>query len=317
MEPDPKIRPYHAGDLDGVLEVLKAALGESPILQRTSELWAWKHQLNPFGPSLVLVAEVEGRLAGVRAFMRWDLDLPDGTRLRCLRAVDTATHPKFERRGIFRKLTIEAVEQARNDGFDLIFNTPNDRSGAGYLTMGWRQVGAIGVMIRPLLRRGPAVDSGSPPDPTDFFNPLPPPFIPTEYSRRGSPGLRTPRSPDYLSWRFNRHPYVRYRAVAAGLATALVRPNIRRGRKEVVVSDVLGGANRAVISEIAHRSRAAYMAAWFSPGSPERRAALGGGMIPVPVRRSLTLVANPLRDLPIDVFELANWDLALSDLELL
>jgi hypothetical protein len=40
-------------------------------------------------------------------------------------------------------------------------------------------------------------------------------------------------------------------------------------------------------------------------------------MIPVPGRRSLTLVANPLRELPIDVFELANWDLALSDLELL
>ncbi|HEU4749505.1 MAG TPA: GNAT family N-acetyltransferase, partial [Acidimicrobiia bacterium] len=105
MEPDPKIRPYHAGDLNGVLEILRAALGESPILQRTSELWAWKHQLNPFGPSLILVAEVAGRLAGVRALMRWELSLPDGSRLRCLRAVDTATHPQFERRGIFRKLT--------------------------------------------------------------------------------------------------------------------------------------------------------------------------------------------------------------------
>ena len=317
MEPVPTIRPYRAGDLDGVLEVLKAALGETPILQRTPALWAWKHEQNPFGSSLVLVAEVGGRLAGVRALMRWDLELPDETRLRCLRAVDTATHPQFERRGIFRKLTIEAVEQARNDGFDLIFNTPNDRSGAGYLTMGWRQVGAIGVMVRPLLRRGGEVPAGSIPDPEDFFDPVPPTLEPKEFAQRRSPGLRTPRSQEYLSWRFNRHPYVHYQAVANGAATALVRPNIRRGRKEVVLSDVLGAAKRAVISAVARQSRAAYMAGWFSHGSPERRAAVSGGMIPVPGRRSLTLVANPLRELPIDVFELANWDLALSDLELL
>jgi hypothetical protein len=40
-------------------------------------------------------------------------------------------------------------------------------------------------------------------------------------------------------------------------------------------------------------------------------------MMPVPGVRSLTLVARPLRELPIDVLSLANWDLALSDLELL
>ena len=40
-------------------------------------------------------------------------------------------------------------------------------------------------------------------------------------------------------------------------------------------------------------------------------------MLPVPRIRSLTLVANPLRELPIDVFDLPNWDLAMSDLELL
>jgi GNAT superfamily N-acetyltransferase len=317
MESSPTIRPYQTGDLAGVLGVLKAALGESPILQRTPALWAWKHEQNPFGPSLILVAEVEGRLAGVRAMMRWELGLPDGGVLRCLRAVDTATHPDFERRGIFRKLTTEVVDWARQDQVDLIFNTPNDRSGAGYLTMGWQLVGTTGVMIRPLLRPGAKADPNSPPDPADFFQPVPAPYTPDENPPRPSPGLRTPRSGAYLSWRFSGHPFVRYRAISTENATVVARGNVRNGRKEVVVSDILGRADRHAVSAMARRARGAYMAGWFSPGSPERRAALLAGMMPVPGVRSLTLVARPLRELPIDVFSLANWDLALSDLELL
>jgi len=317
METPPTIRPYRVDDLGGVLGTLKTALGETPILKRTPALWAWKHEHNPFGPSLVLVAEVGGRVAGVRALMRWDLSLPDGTTLRCLRAVDTATHPDFERRGIFRKLTNEAVDLAREDGYDLIFNTPNDRSGAGYLTMGWRRVGTIGVMLRPLVSRGVEVDPDSPPDPTDFFDPVPPPFVPGEDQPRSSPGLRTPRSREYLSWRFNGHPFVRYRAISSHGATVLARANVRNGRKEVVISDILGRAKRSAVAHLARMARAAYVAAWFSPRSPERRAALLAGMVPLPGVRALTMVARPLRELPIDVFDLTNWDLAMSDLELL
>jgi hypothetical protein len=40
-------------------------------------------------------------------------------------------------------------------------------------------------------------------------------------------------------------------------------------------------------------------------------------MIPVPGVSALTLVANPLRTLPVDVFDLSEWDISLGDLELL
>ena len=97
----------------------------------------------------------------------------------------------------------------------------------------------------------------------------------------------------------------------------VARANIRNGRKEVVISDIIGRADRRAVSAMARRARAAYMAGWFSPRSPERRVSLLAGMMPVPRVRSLRLIARPLRELPIDVFSLANWDLALSDLELL
>jgi GNAT superfamily N-acetyltransferase len=125
------IRELLDDDIDEVLGVLRESLGETSGLERTAELWSWKHEVNPFGRSLVLVATSAGAIVGVRAFMRWHLDTPSGERLECVRAVDTATHPEFLRRGIFRRLTLSAIEMAQEQGIDLIFNTPNSKSKPG------------------------------------------------------------------------------------------------------------------------------------------------------------------------------------------
>jgi hypothetical protein len=309
------IRRLEPEDVPEVLEVLRRALGETPLLKRTPELWAWKHVNNPFGPSLGVVAESEGRIAGVRALMRWDLRTPSGEVLRCLRPVDTATDPDFARRGIFTTLTEAAVDQATQDGFDLIFNTPNQSSGPGYLKMGWNAVGPIGVMARPLLRRGAPPPTNALPDPDSFFDrDL---VEPSTALDRAPRGLRTPRTDDYVAWRFTAHPTARYRSVEQDGATAVLRPNVRSGRKELVISDLLGDARASLVRRVARRARAAYLAAWFSPGSPERRAAVAGGVLPIPGMRSLTLMARPLRDLSLDVFDLSNWDISMGDLELL
>lgn len=310
------IREMVPGDVDEVLGVLRSALGETPLLKRTRELWAWKHQINPFGESLVLVAESEGRLAGVRAMMRWDLMTRDGARLRCLRPVDTATHPDFERRGIFRNLTESMIEKATADGFDLIFNTPNQESGPGYLKMGWGEVGPIGVMVRPLLRRGAPAPASELPDPEIF---IVGDAVPAggAVEDREPLGLRTPRTPEYTKWRFSAHPTARYRSISGEGGGAILRPNVRSGRKEIVVSELHGPSPAKAVRHTAHVARAAYLVGWFSPGSPERRAALAGGLLPAPRVTALTLVARPLRDIPVDVFDMAQWDIAMGDLELL
>jgi hypothetical protein len=59
------------------------------------------------------------------------------------------------------------------------------------------------------------------------------------------------------------------------------------------------------------------MAGFFSKGSPERAAAMAAGMISLPGIKALRLVALPLSDVDIDVFDLGSWDIATSDLELL
>ncbi|MGH8951216.1 MAG: GNAT family N-acetyltransferase [Acidimicrobiia bacterium] len=303
-------------DVMSVLDLLRAALGEPPLLRRTPELFAWKHFDNPFGPSLALVAETDERIVGLRAFMRWDLITPGGPVLRCVRAVDTATHPEFHRRGIFRRLTEETLELAVAKDIDLVFNTPNEKSGAGYLSMGWKEVGSIGGMVRPSTRLLTDRTPGPPTEPERFLD-APVPADTLTVSDREPLGLRTPRSDAYLRWRFASHPTARYFRVDSGDSVAVVRPNVRKGRRELVLADVFGPRPGRAMRRAGRRSKSEYLATWFSPHTPERRAAVQSGLIPVPGVTALTLMARPLRNLEVDVASMTSWDLAISDLELL
>lgn len=305
-------------DLPGILTTLKASLGETPILQRTPELWKWKHSLNPFGSSLVLVAVSGNQVAGVRAMTRWQLRTPAGNVIKAIRPVDTATHPEFARRGIFRELTMNALDIARAEGVHLVFNTPNEKSAPGYLKMGWEEVSGIGVMVRPRFGRSTKPNHQSPPSIAEQAPSLAPPSGSLDTEDRPALGLRTPRTPAYLDWRFTQHPTASYGWLPDQSGGGLMaRANTRAGRAELVVSDLLGSPRPGVVRDVGRQSRARYLAGWFSPGSPERTTAIAGGLIPVPLVRTLRLVAMPLTDLDVDIHDMGSWDLSTSDLELL
>ena len=321
-----QVRMYRDEDLPAVLELLRAALGESPLLLRTPELFRWKHIDNPFGRSVMLVAEVDEAIVGLRAFMRWQLDYGGDTVL-CGRAVDTATHPAYLRRGIFRRLTTEALDVARDLGLQLIFNTPNERSRPGYLKMGWSDVGPIRVLVRPhptrLVRGRHESSSGldelapmATPIESDWQSPaqMTSGHSADESSRTG---LCTPRSNEYLRWRFAKHPTARYGAVIHPSGTAVLRANLRNGRSELVISDTLGPDPTKAVRWAVRGSKADYDSASFPPGSPGRQASRRAGMLPVPGVAALRLVARPVEALEIDVLNPKSWRLALSDVELL
>lgn len=316
--PEIEIRRATNADVSAILGVMRASLGETPVLRRTPKLWEWKHTANPFGRSIVLVAESDERVVGVRAFMRWALTTPSGDTVACVRAVDTATHPEFLRRGIFRSLTETAVDIARDEDVHLIFNTPNEKSAPGYLKMGWREVARLGVLARPrvLGNHEPAGDEI--PD-IARLAPIAEEFAITSkyWEPRDALGYRTPRSPEYFAWRFNSHPKASYGFVEEGEATAVIRASQRGNNTELVLSDLLGQASPRPVRRAARSSRARYMAGWFSPGSPERSATIRAGLVPIPRVSTLRLVARPLADLPMDPLSLDSWDLATSDLELL
>src|SRR5688572_29913041 len=117
------VRSAVEDDTGRILKLLKASLGEGTI-PREAGYWNWKHRTNPFGASPALLAEHDGQLVGLRAFMRWSW-LRDGVEIQAVRAVDTATHPGWQGRGIFTRLTLALVEAVKAEGVSFVFNTPN------------------------------------------------------------------------------------------------------------------------------------------------------------------------------------------------
>lgn len=203
-------------DKTAIIKLLKKSLGESTI-PKTEALWSWKHELNPFGPSYVMIAEENNTLIGVRAFMQWDWQW-DGKIFKAIRAVDTATHPDHQGKGIFKKLTLEQAAICKQQGIDFIFNTPNTQSKPGYLKMGWLEQGRMPLkfkIVRPLslaysmiFNKKKHLEINEDPSPLqewDMEN-----FCALKNIKQNTPLLTTHISPAYISWRYATNPLFRY-----------------------------------------------------------------------------------------------------------
>lgn len=145
-----EIRAAIESDIPAIVELLKSSLGEG-LMPKSDQYWKWKHLANPFGISPVLLAVENDTLIGVRAFMRWRWRQASSI-LEAVRAVDTATHPAYQGKGIFSKLTKALLADCEKKGLHFVFNTPNSKSKPGYLKMGWEEAGKLPInlqLIRP------------------------------------------------------------------------------------------------------------------------------------------------------------------------
>lgn len=274
--PDLQIREYRDADEPAVLELLQASLGWVPDAQY-GQFFAWKHRENPFGRSPAWVAVDGERIAGFRIFLRWEFER-GGTVSRAVRAVDTATHPEYQGRGIFSRLTLYAVDELRRDGVAFVFNTPNDQSRPGYLKMGWQPVARLPVLFRPRTA-GSLLAVARARVPAEKWS------LPTEAGLpavdaladrdgvadildacRGSDGLQTRRSPDFMLWRYGFAPLA-YRVMLAGdrLADGFVIFRLRRRGAaieaavcDVIVPDARPRTGARLLRKVLHDSGADY-----------------------------------------------------------
>ena len=139
------IRQSTREDLPQIIALLKQSIGEV-LTPKTEAYFLWKHEKNPFGKSKVLLAVEDNKIIGLRAFMRWRWVSWQQTIL-AVRAVDTATDPEYQGKGIFKTLTLQALEECKAEGVDMIFNSPNPVSMQGYLKMGWTVAGKLPLFI--------------------------------------------------------------------------------------------------------------------------------------------------------------------------
>ena len=338
LQQELSIRPFRDGDERAVVELLNASLGGGPAGIRPPEFFRWKHLANPFGRSFMLVAEADGRIIGLRAFMRWRFRAGEQM-FTAVRAVDTATHPDFQGMGIFTRLTRQALEELRGE-IDFVFNTPNEKSLPGYLKMGWRIVERVRPWVRVRrpakvargfrsLRTVDADREGTPPHlraapagdilrDTEYVSAL------LQSADSTDAGLQTPRDVAYLQWRYATPPLLDYRAIHVGDGDSLHGLAIFRARPrgilweativELIVRPADNRTASRLLRRVIHSGLVDHVTCLFPGRSNAARAARRHAFLPAPVGR--TLVVNPLRDgLSPDPGRPESWALSLGDLE--
>jgi hypothetical protein len=293
-----------------------------------AEFFEWKHRQNPFGASPAWVAVDGDEIVGFRTFLRWEFAHPDGRIRRAVRAVDTATAPAYQGKGVFRLLTTTAVDALTAAGDDFVFNTPNDQSRPGYLRMGWFEIGRLPLEARVSHMAGlwrvrtARVPAGHWPVATDAGVAAPALLaddrVATLLERLPTPrGLSTARTAAYLRWRYGL-PALGYRALAfdddpaAGLAVFRLRR--RGGAIEAGVSELLVPDGAPYAARLLHAVERAARADYVIRLGRDRRA-VGRGFFPLP-RRGPVLTYRPLADASPPP-SLRDLDLRLGDVELL
>ena len=317
------IRVAGDDDDDAVIALLGASLGWVPDGRHT-DFFRWKHRENPAGRSPAWVACIDDRIVGYRTMLRWQFRVGDDV-VDAVRAVDTATHPDAQGRGIFTTLTRVALDELAEGSTAFVFNTPNEQSRPGYLKLGWQEVGRvpIAVGLRSVLRapvilraRVPAGKWARPcaagePAGAVLADAAGVGALLASQPRLPAQAIATLRTPAHLRWRYGWAP-LGYRVLRAGDGVdggiAVFRVRQRGPAVEATVCELLVPEGDRRAARRLFRRVAATVGADFAVA-----AGAGGAVVPRlgPILTWKGVAAGAA--LP----PLADWRLALGDVELL
>jgi GNAT superfamily N-acetyltransferase len=320
-----QVREALDDELPQVVALLESAFGHIPDGARTVEFFRWKHRSSPFGRSLLLVATDGPRVVGLRTLMLWRLRA-GGRTIAALRGVDSATHPAYQGRGVFSRLTREILELARGQA-DLLFNNPNDESRSAYLRLGWELAGWMPIWIRvrrpvrvllgarTVNRQGPGgtIEVDAAPVARALDDPRLADLL-DEYAERDG-RLRTDRDVAYLRWRYAEPPGLDHRVVIderggelLGVAVLRVRPRGRLWEGLVLELFTRPGDRdtaRRLVTAAVRAAPVDFVASSFAARPPRSVRRPGG--VALAIRTSGPVEPDPSH--------LASWDLALGDVE--
>lgn len=312
-----EIKKAGAADVSEILDVLKASLGEAS-LKKNEEIWKYKHINNPFGESLVLIAVENDKIIGVRAFMQWKWQIGSNV-FSAYRAVDTATHPDHQGKGVFKKLTLKALEIGKDLGGSFVFNTPNEKSKPGYLKMGWQEINKIEVafnFVNPFIKKSVILNNhrNNKEISDTSSNDL---FIHFNEKNTIQDKLFTPKSREYLSWRYENNPMQNY--FVKGSKDFYVAAYIKKHGKlkelrvvEVIVRDEDSLEKVKNQIDIWSSDLKAHIISSSPNFNLKKYFTIKGNFGPVFTIRSINLEEK----IQQNILNLENWKYSLGDLEL-
>ncbi len=117
-------------DIQNYADLFKAVFNEPEVL--TTRFLDWLYAKNPVGNAFGLNAWSDGELAAHYAAIPV-VYLINGVKTKGLLALNTATHPKHQGKGIFTKIGNAANELAASRGYEFVSGVANQNSTDGYL----------------------------------------------------------------------------------------------------------------------------------------------------------------------------------------
>lgn len=146
-------RPATEGDVDELIALHHRVFGHTI----SREHWLWKLMGRPGPVANVWVAELDGRIifqcAGIPTRVRHL-----GTECWAMVAVDTMTHPDFQRRGVLSQVGAATYAGWKQAGIPFIVGLPNERWGSRKQALGWVRISELRRWSRLLdpIRAGAA-----------------------------------------------------------------------------------------------------------------------------------------------------------------
>lgn len=145
-----EVRRANVSDRNMAVGLMRYAFGDSGPADQKAARWEWLFSRNSGDHRyFYLVAETDGAFVAQYATLPTRMQHADQSLLGLL-SLDTATHPSFEKKGLFTKLALRLYLESSAE-CPLIYGFPNGNSAPGfYRRLDWRPISPFPLLVRPL-----------------------------------------------------------------------------------------------------------------------------------------------------------------------
>lgn len=138
------VRLYREGDEQVIFNLMRPEYGMS---SRHRSHWYWEHKHNPFGGSLIGVAEHNGQIVGHISFVPLKMKIGENV-VVASQGVELIVHPDFRRLGIFSAMEGLLLGEVEKKGILITYSFPTQPVRKGHSKYGFFDVSNVLVLIK-------------------------------------------------------------------------------------------------------------------------------------------------------------------------